>query len=279
MSKNVSVNLTVYDCYILLKQSLDELSSSITTQIQEFKEEVTRKFQDTNDKILNLERENKLLKKKIEYNEKEHKKSNVLIFGLTEKPNEDIYARVIEFFKGKLQIPNFNIQDLSCAHRFGKSNEQKPRPILVKLLAIHRKTEILRNGHLLKNSGYSISNDLTQKEREDKKILRKHLKEAKNLNLEATIKQNKLFVNDKTFTVDELKDFPRENAFKEYIHNGEVENFPTSPSQPGPENRKYQNYRRDNNERNEDGSSSNQTEKSVANINSIYNTRSHNIKK
>lgn len=106
----------------------------------EFKEEVTRKLQDTNKKILNLGRLTKLLTKKIEYKEKQQRKSKVLIFGLREEHNEDIYA----FFMDKLKIANINVQELSCAYRIEKNNEQKLRPILMKLLVIHKKAEIVR---------------------------------------------------------------------------------------------------------------------------------------
>lgn len=46
MTKNAPDNLPVADWYKLLKQSLDELSTSISTQIQGYNEQYNTKFGD-----------------------------------------------------------------------------------------------------------------------------------------------------------------------------------------------------------------------------------------
>lgn len=54
-------------------------------------------------------------------------------------------------------------------------------------------------------------NRIATNEVKDKKF---HLKESKNQNFGAIIKRNKLFVDNKTFTLNELKDLSRGNALE-----------------------------------------------------------------
>ncbi|CAG9759995.1 unnamed protein product [Ceutorhynchus assimilis] len=83
---------------------------------------------------------------------------------------------------------------------FGKS-----RHILVKLTSFLKSREILTNCKKLKGTGVSISEDLSKEEREENKILRKHLKEAKEQKLNAYIKNNQLVVNGQAYTAEELQ--------------------------------------------------------------------------
>lgn len=199
-------NLTIYECYKLLKKSIDEVSPNIAKKLDEFKEELTTKLKEANEKIQKLENTNKELLKQIEYNERAIKKNNLIIFGLEEEEDENILNKVLTFFAEKLSINDITKSDINAVHRFGRENHLKTKPVVVKLLSLHRKTEIFRNCHRLKNSGYSIANDLTALEQENQKILRKHLKESREKNLNSYISRNRLYINNTSYTSEELKE-------------------------------------------------------------------------
>lgn len=207
------------------------------------------------------------------------KKSNLLIFGMHEEDNENIYEKVVEFFKVKLQITDFKKSEISCVFRFGRVKESNPRPVLVKFLALYRKSEVLKNGFLLKNTCYSICNDLSPEEREIQKVLRKHLQEAKKQNLKATIKGNKLLVNNETYTVEELIELEKANVAEEITKTSKVGIQSIKVSQFPVEKKTIQQKKRSNSERNEEGSSRNLAQKTSSKINSVYVTRSQYSKK
>ncbi|CAG9825675.1 unnamed protein product [Phaedon cochleariae] len=274
MSNEIPDDLSVSECYRLLIRALDNISKDITTKISEHKEEVSKKFKEADEKIESLQNENKILKKQIESNERELKKNNVIIFGLQEEEEENLYEKVVDFIQNKIQIADFNKSDLSCVYRFGRQDTY-PRPVLVKILALYRKSEILKNGYLLKNSNYSVSNDLSPIERQNQKILRKHLKKAKEQNLEAYIRGNNLIVDTKSYNSSDLVELEKNEKEKEEVKEAGKsgkDNKPTSKTKDDSilKGKEVEIRKRNNSERS-NGSS---RIESHTKINSNYTTRS-----
>ncbi|KAJ8962756.1 hypothetical protein NQ318_001154 [Aromia moschata] len=98
---------------------------------------------------------------------------------------------------------NLNISDFNNVYPLGK---QENSPLKIEFLSYLKKTTVLKNAKKLKGKKLSIANDLTQKQRIENKLLRKHLylaKEDKNKN--CYIKNNKLYVNGEAYSTEQLQ--------------------------------------------------------------------------
>lgn len=149
--------------------------------------------------------------------QREVRKNNLVIFGIPGEEEEDLVHKILEFLKTVLKVQTSE-EEINDVYRFGKS--EKDRPVLVKFVSAHKKFQILKQGILLKGTKISISNDLIRQDREKQKILRKHLKLARNQGLEAKIIQYKLLVNNSLLTVNDLYKIEE----KQTIQNIESEN-------------------------------------------------------
>ncbi|KAJ8930228.1 hypothetical protein NQ314_016983 [Rhamnusium bicolor] len=95
-------------------------------------------------------------------------------------------------------------RDFNNIYPIGKIEANKPNPIKIELTSYLKKLEILRNTYKLKGRNIFITQDLSKDDQINHKALRQHLNRAKQNNIKATIKQNKLIVNNKAYTLDQL---------------------------------------------------------------------------
>lgn len=177
-----------------------------------------------------------LLENKIEEKEnspitfqREIRRNNLVIFGLTEEAEEELLHKIIEFLKTILKV-QISAQEINSVYRFGRSD--KDRPVILKLVSFHKKVQILKQGILLKGSNISISNDLNKEDREKQKILRKHLKLAKTQGLEAKIVNFKLLLNNTVLSVEDLTEIEKkQNADLEKTQSAEKQATTSEHSQ------------------------------------------------
>lgn len=194
MSQNEMTLTEVYNnLQKLIRGSVDEIKSQIL--------DIHKKVQQIEEAVTTLKIENKNNTKKINSLETEVKKNNLILFGIEEEIEEDLLNKVLNFFDVTLNT-KICASEIDCVYRFGQ--KQKVRPILVKFVSRHKKSTVLKKGVLLKNTKISISNDRTKEDREIQKILREHLKIARNENVKAKIVRNKLQINNKYLSVDQL---------------------------------------------------------------------------
>lgn len=191
--------------YNKLKNDIQCSETAISSKI----ENLTAVLEQAHSKITDLENKNRQLSAQVKNLSRESKKNNILIFGIEESEGEDIYNIIISFFINTLLVPTSK-SEINHAYRFGKAS-QNIRPIMVKLVNFHKKIDLLKNGYTLKGSSVSISSDLLKEDREIQKILRKHQKQARDQQLNATIRNNKLVVNEVAYTVDDLKSLEEES--------------------------------------------------------------------
>ncbi|CAG9773580.1 unnamed protein product [Ceutorhynchus assimilis] len=183
-------------------------NSSIQSDITEIKSELEKQnisVLELQQKITVLETENATLKEKLERIEQEGKKNNIILFGLQEEENDqqNLRKNIIKFCVDRLEV-SIAEEDLNDVYRLGKPNSRS-RGVLIKLVRAHIKQEILKNARKLKNTGFSLTNDLIPELRQQQKILVKHLKEAKSKNYSAKIVKNKLVVNGEEYTIEQLE--------------------------------------------------------------------------
>lgn len=182
----------VLRCNKELKATIEAVEVRISLQVEEIKHKVEK-----------VERENQELKSKIEYLERAGKKNSIVIFGLERREDEIIgVEEAIDILKNLLDI-NLVASDLNNVYYLGKTEKS---PLKIEFTSFFKKSMILKSASKLKGTQIYIANDLTIEQREEGKILRKHLYLARqNEEKNCFIKNNKLFVDNQIYTAAELK--------------------------------------------------------------------------
>lgn len=184
-----------------LSEKLDKNNVDLKNTIAASKTRIILCIEELKSKILELERENSELKNKLEKVERNSKKKNIVIFGLEKQNN--VCAESISLVLNKLLNINLVATDISDVYLLGKSPQC---PIKVEFTSFQKVKLIFENRKNLKGTRVVISKDLTQKQQEEQKILRKHLLDIrKNSTENCYIRGSKLFINYKPHTVEQLE--------------------------------------------------------------------------
>lgn len=185
-----------------IERSKIELTREFKSAIEASETRILLKFEDLRSRVTNLEKENLHLRSKIEYLERDRKKNNVVIFGL--KLETDITLTSICRELSKLLDITLKENDVNDVFSLGHSNKC---PIKVELISYQKKKEILNSAKKLKGKNIYITADLTQSQRETNRILKKHLiKIRQNSSNNCYIRGDKLYINYKPFTAEELEE-------------------------------------------------------------------------
>lgn len=163
-----------------------------------------------NNKIVKLEIENTELKNKIEELERQNRQNNIVIFGL-ETSEEEINGKQICQDLKRLIHTDVIESDINNCYRLGKSVEC---PIKVEFVSYLKKKQILANCKNLKGTNVYIAHDLTPEQRNENQILRRHLNNARqNKNNTCFIKNNKLHINKKIYTPNDLLEIEESEVY------------------------------------------------------------------
>lgn len=200
------------DCEILetpnegmsIVQLYNLLIKANTHQTEDIKAEIQHNITTVSNTLqrVNLETEN--LKKKNLYLERKSRKNNVIIFGLHSN-DENLLENTIKVLNELLEV-NIKEEHINNIYRIGQNNSPA---VIIEFISYLKKRTLFQNIDALKKlkeKGIAIANDQCYEDRQEQKVLRKHLKIARSQNLEAKIKGFRLFINNKAFTAKELKD-------------------------------------------------------------------------
>lgn len=161
---------------------------------------ILMKIEEINERVKTLERENEGLKKKVEYLERDIKRNSILIYGLDLEEDYTIdhvctkIGNILEIQLSSLDINDFTILNIP------------KHPLKINLISNTKKKEIFTNCKKLKGTNIGISNDLTYSQRQDYKILKEHLKVARETGEKKSfIRNNKLYIGDDEYTAEALK--------------------------------------------------------------------------
>lgn len=186
------------------RQLLEEIvktRSDLKNLIEASETRLQMKFEILNNRIKTLEKENIKLNDKIEKLERESKKNNLVIFGLVKNSKEVTAASICNHIRQLLDV-KLTETEINNIYTLGKTENS---PIKLELISYLKKREILGNCRKLKGTKTYITNDLTEKQREEVKILRTHLHQAKaHTDKKSYIKGNRLFVDNIAYTAEEL---------------------------------------------------------------------------
>lgn len=221
-----------------IKEDVLKNRAEIKSAIEASEARVLLKIEDLQRRINTLEKENLTLTKKIEHIERSTKKNNILVFGL----KEDIQNSAVNICNTltKLLEVEVSVNDLNNVY----SIKSLRNTVKVEFISNLKKTEILRNARKLKDSGISIAQDLTFMQREENKLLRKYLKKARENPVNTSyIKGNKLYVNNKCYTVDELEELDSDLEDERKINSAPP--TPTSKKYPEEEQEVFEDKTRE----------------------------------
>lgn len=140
------------------------------------------------------------LTRKITELEDRSRRNNIVIAGLEEIGSgtwEEVEEQVIELCRSKLSVTDISIER---AHRIGRKNQNKPRPIVCKLLNYKDKERIKRNGYKLKGTNIFINDDFSNSTRTARYHLRAFMKDKKANGAASTrLNYDKLYIDNKTY--------------------------------------------------------------------------------
>lgn len=201
-------------------------NSALALQIQAVEVRLSLKIEEVNHKINNLSQENTELKEKLETIERHQRKNNIIIFGL-DREEEQLN---INSFLNKLNnylTTDIKQPDLNNIYLLGKGRHC---PIKLEFISYLNKQAIFRNIKNLKGTKISIVDDLTYFQREENKLLKTHLHEARKDNQNTCfIKRGQLYLNGKYYKPTELNEISP--AFEKNIPNSDP-GTPLINSQP-----------------------------------------------
>lgn len=107
-----------------------------------------------------------------------------------------------EIIEGTLELKPVAIERI---HRLGRPDPNKTRPVIFKLLDMRDKSSILKNGHKLKNTNFSIGEDFSKKVRNVRKKLWESAKPNRDKKEKVALAFTKLYINDKAYVWDSDK--------------------------------------------------------------------------
>ncbi|CAG9819002.1 unnamed protein product [Phaedon cochleariae] len=160
-----------------------------------------------------IKTENEELKKRVNHLENHLNRlekmaiqKNVFVYGIPSDEHENvenIEKKVLEVIHRNLDLPSISELDLEMTRRIGRKGD-----ILVTFSSLKAKSKVMQKSKNLMNTPFAISHHYTQQARQERKLLNGHLENALKTGLRAQIKNNRLVIDDKTFTLEECSTLP-----------------------------------------------------------------------
>lgn len=234
---------------LLLEKMKEIMDSKITEMKEEFKqqtnsqtEKLTREFATTIDnKLKPLLGENQLLKgevstlkAKIRNLEKDVRQNNIILHGIneTEENNSNLQELVIKTLNtvcSEVSTETFDKWELSDVYRLGKRQDDKRRPILVKLTLAWRRKQLLMNNKKFP-TGIYVTEDYPKGVLDARKELKIKLQEEIKKGNRATIRYDQLIIKGKDNeykTKEKRKRSPSKTPTQQQLKDGPAQKAPS----------------------------------------------------
>ncbi|KAK4872933.1 hypothetical protein RN001_014962 [Aquatica leii] len=137
------------------------------------------------------------MKKRLEAQEKNSKKNNIIIKGTTAQDN-NLKVWLKELIKKETGARI----EVETVYKIGK---QKPKMVITKLKNFEQKMEVIKNKYKLGGKNIYIDSDLTYEEQKTQEIIRKIAKEEKNKGNSIKVSYKKLEINGVKYIWNEEK--------------------------------------------------------------------------
>lgn len=179
-----------------MKQMMKQMMEMIKTNTEENKslrEEMRRKEEKWESEKLQLEKRIETLENRLEEQEKERRRCNIVIKGMTERQTYN-QQEIKEWFKNNIKV-DVEVKNVTKLNQPGKRSM-----LLVKLENFHEKQEIMKNKNKLKETDIYIENDLTLDERKIAANIRQIAKEQRRKGKQVKIGYKKMYIDKKLYT-------------------------------------------------------------------------------
>lgn len=226
------------DLYIKLIEAIKCENEKSKNEIKEHIEQENIKLlgsiKEQREKISELENKYESLWKRTLDLERRSRKNNVIVLGLTVNAQVNVTSLVLEKLSNLLEI---NITERDLSDVFPLNNSSNP-PIKLEFVSHRTKDLIFKNVSKLKGTNIAIRHDMCYEDRLDNKVLVKHLKAAREKQLTAKIKGNKLIINGDPYTAKQLKVAEEEEVVETGVTQNpkkrerEANSAPSTPSTP-----------------------------------------------
>ena len=204
-----------------LRSSVDEVAKSVSYSQQEIEDlkaenkhqkdsiqELRDGLKQANRKIDNLSS----YVKRVDSNQLRHetymRKYNIIFNGVEENDQEDVRAVVMKIITDNLQITHLNMADFDKIHRYGRSIQGKPRPILAKSFSLTIRDTIFRNVKKLSNTNMFISEDVPEEIRVQRAELWSVVANAKYQGRSASLKGDTANIDGRNYKYQDLDSLP-----------------------------------------------------------------------
>lgn len=206
--------------------TISELSNLLDQKLMPIKQQLagldTLAVQSLQQQVVDLSKENKLLKEKLLLQEIFSRKDNIKIFGLDEQVNDECENRLLGIFK--TYCKDFNDRTFTRVHRIGYKKNDQARPVLARFH--HFKDKVLLQKHMRDISStyrLRIYDDTPQVIEKERKVLFPIFRAAEKLHVPGSnvpkpkLVNNKLHIAGKVYTSANMHELP-ETLHPQYIY-------------------------------------------------------------
>lgn len=142
--------------------------------------------------------------------EKEVKRKNLVISGMVEEVNENLYGRVLSILQSLRSM--VRQQDIDCVYRVGTPSAGKTREVVVELFSRFVKEDILKERRKLRENELTrniwINDDLPARTRKSHGLMRDIVRRAGELKIPCAINGDKLTCNNMSYGAEHFVALP-----------------------------------------------------------------------
>lgn len=192
----------IYAAILRVERSLTDHSDQLFTGL---KQEILG----FGSKLTELQEVNSQCQQRLDLFEKLRRKNNLVIFGLCSGEHLDqigLLQKVRDLFQTKLDVAILD-SEVNNIYFIGRSRQV----VKLELVTYLKKVEILRSARKLKGTKISIVEDLNKEEQSRQKVLRDHLRQARDKKYRAYIRGGFLYVDGERYTAKQLEAQPLQN--------------------------------------------------------------------
>ena len=190
-----------------LCQDLQSSFADLLTQLKTTQDRCDR----AEAKLLQCEHDNQLLRQRMEslekkaiYAESYSRRSNLLFDGISQTPNEDIESKVRQVLAVNMKLENVHDIQFVRVHRLRNTTK-----IIARFERFKDKDRVWRARRNLKGSNIWIEEDFPKEIRQRRQVLQPiYLQALKTPDVKASLIEDRLIVNNQTFTVENLQQLP-----------------------------------------------------------------------
>ncbi|XP_041346837.1 uncharacterized protein LOC121366455, partial [Gigantopelta aegis] len=125
-------------------------------------------------------------------------RDNLLFFNIKEGENENCYELIEKFCADKLELSDTLLMDR--AHRIGKINPGRDRPIMVKFSSFRQREQVRKSSFKLKNTKFGIGEQFPKAVQQTKTLLMPAFKKAREENRRTALVKDKVYIDGELYT-------------------------------------------------------------------------------